>query len=166
VDVSKQHRARLRRCGADVRVGERVADRASLFIEIELYRAPPIGQDRPGVAGGHGQGGTRHGGDSRHGQGSRYRSDFIEPAQARLEVSRAAESHRRALAEPDVRLSPHPAPIVRPRPCKSPQWANSDGCRRATRAIQCAVCRRWRRKDLNFRCAHRARIRSMCRRVG
>jgi hypothetical protein len=70
------------------------------------------------------------------------------------------------LAEPDVKLSPHPAPIVRPRPCKSPQWANSDGCRRATRAIQCAVCRRWRRRDLNFRCAHRARIRSMCRRVG
>jgi phytoene dehydrogenase-like protein len=32
------------------------------------------------------------------------------------EVSRAAESHRRALAEPDVRLAPHPAPIVRPRP--------------------------------------------------
>lgn len=32
------------------------------------------------------------------------------------EVSRAVESHRRALAEPDVRLAPHPAPIVRPRP--------------------------------------------------
>ena len=32
------------------------------------------------------------------------------------EVSRAAESHHRALAEPDVRLSPHPAPIVQPRP--------------------------------------------------
>src|SRR5215813_9810938 len=57
-------------------------------------------------------------------------------------VSRAAGSHRRALAEPDVRLSPHPAPIVRPRPCRSAQWANSNGCRRATRAIQCAVCRR------------------------
>jgi hypothetical protein len=37
------------------------------------------------------------------------------------EVSRAGESHPRALAEPDVRLSPHPAPIVRPRPCKSAQ---------------------------------------------
>jgi hypothetical protein len=32
------------------------------------------------------------------------------------QVSRAAESHPRALAEPDVRLSPHPAPIVQPRP--------------------------------------------------
>jgi hypothetical protein len=31
-------------------------------------------------------------------------------------VSRAEEFHHRALAEPDVRLSPHPAPIVRPRP--------------------------------------------------
>jgi hypothetical protein len=58
------------------------------------------------------------------------------------EVSRAGESHPRALAEPDVRLSPYPAPIVQPRPCKSAQWANTDGCRRATRAIQCAVCRR------------------------
>src|SRR5215471_12348383 len=58
------------------------------------------------------------------------------------EVSRAGESHPRALAEPDVRLSPHPAPIVQSRPCKSAQWANSNGCRRATRAIQCAVCRR------------------------
>src|SRR5215471_9910776 len=57
-------------------------------------------------------------------------------------VSRAGESHPRALAEPDVRLSPHPAPIVQPRPCRSGQWANSNGCRRATRAIQCAVCRR------------------------
>src|SRR5215469_15567468 len=43
------------------------------------------------------------------------------------QVSRAGESHPRALAEPDVRLSPHPAPIVQPRPCKSPQWANSHG---------------------------------------
>jgi hypothetical protein len=31
-------------------------------------------------------------------------------------VSRAAEFHHRALAEPDGRLPPHPAPIVRPRP--------------------------------------------------
>jgi hypothetical protein len=51
----------------------------------------------------------------------------IDNDEADHEVSRAVESHRRALAEPDVRLSPHPAPIVRPRPCKSPQWANSDG---------------------------------------
>src|SRR5215469_15755016 len=35
------------------------------------------------------------------------------------QVSRAGESHPRALAEPDVRLSPHPAPIVQPRPCGS-----------------------------------------------
>ena len=36
-------------------------------------------------------------------------------------VSRAAEFHHRALAEPDVRLAPHPAPIVRPRPYRSLQ---------------------------------------------
>ena len=36
--------------------------------------------------------------------------------EANDEVSRAAEFHHRALSEPDVRLSPHPAPIVRPRP--------------------------------------------------
>jgi DNA-binding NtrC family response regulator len=37
------------------------------------------------------------------------------------EVSRPAESHRQALAEPDVRLPPHPAPIVQPYPCSSRQ---------------------------------------------
>ena len=43
---------------------------------------------------------------------------FTGAAAANIDVavSRAAESHRRALAEPDVRLAPHPAPIVRPRP--------------------------------------------------
>jgi len=37
--------------------------------------------------------------------------EIVEPA-----VSRATESHRRALAEPDMKLALHPAPIVRPRP--------------------------------------------------
>ena len=32
------------------------------------------------------------------------------------EASGAGESHPRALSEPDVTLSRHPAPIVRPRP--------------------------------------------------
>ena len=36
-------------------------------------------------------------------------------------VSSAGEFHPRALAETDVRLSPHPAPIVRPRPCRRRQ---------------------------------------------
>jgi hypothetical protein len=58
------------------------------------------------------------------------------------EVSRPAESHRQALSEPDVRLSPHPAPIVQPYPCSSRQWANNDGCRRAMRASHCCVRRR------------------------
>ena len=44
-----------------------------------------------------------------------------------LEVSRAEESHRRALAEPDVRLAPHPAPIVRPRPYRRLQCTNRSG---------------------------------------
>src|SRR6516165_6970397 len=33
-------------------------------------------------------------------------------------VSGVREFHPHALAETDVRLSPHPAPIVRPRPCR------------------------------------------------
>ena len=40
----------------------------------------------------------------------------VAPPAQDHEVSRAGESHPRALAEPDVRLSPHPAPIVQPRP--------------------------------------------------
>ena len=43
-----------------------------------------------------------------------YANDATAPAVN--EVSRAVEFHLRALAEPDVRLAPHPAPIVRPRP--------------------------------------------------
>src|SRR5512147_614398 len=35
--------------------------------------------------------------------------------EAHHEVSRAVDLHRRALAEPDVKLSPHPAPIAQPR---------------------------------------------------
>ena len=37
------------------------------------------------------------------------------------EVSGVGEFHPHALAETDVRLSPHPAPIVRPRPCRRRQ---------------------------------------------
>jgi hypothetical protein len=40
----------------------------------------------------------------------------VAPPAQDHEVSRAAESHHRALAEPDVKLSPHPAPIAQPRP--------------------------------------------------
>ena len=42
--------------------------------------------------------------------------DNDEAGRKHREVSRAVEFHRRALAVPDVRLAPHPAPIVRPRP--------------------------------------------------
>ena len=47
---------------------------------------------------------------------SRKRRASALVLEAHDEVSRAVEFHRRALAEPDVRLAPHPAPIVRPRP--------------------------------------------------
>jgi hypothetical protein len=46
-------------------------------------------------------------------------------------VSRRGESHPPALAEPDVTVSRHPAPIVQPSG-RAPkrQWANRSGCRR------------------------------------
>ena len=52
---------------------------------------------------------------------SRKRRASLLMLEADDEVSRAAEFHHRALAEPDVRLAPHPAPIVRPRPYRSLQ---------------------------------------------
>ena len=63
-------------------------------------------------------------------------------------VSRAVGSHHHALAEPYVRLSPHTAPIVQPRPWSRLQWANRRGCRRATRSSHCRDRRRCRRRDL------------------
>jgi hypothetical protein len=59
----------------------------------------------------------------------RHHHPFPGAAAANIDVavSRAGELHPRALAEPDVRLSPHPAPIAQPRPCNSPQWANRRG---------------------------------------
>src|SRR5262249_59525994 len=44
------------------------------------------------------------------------RSPRLPAAHIDVAVSRAAELHHRALAEPDVMLAHHPAPIVRPRP--------------------------------------------------
>src|SRR3984893_2917982 len=81
-------------------------------------------------------------------------------------VSRPGELHPQALAEPDVKVSLHTAPIVRPRPLSSPQCANSPGCRRAMRSSQCTARLQWRLRDLNFRSAHHAKRASMCRRVG
>jgi hypothetical protein len=46
---------------------------------------------------------------------------FLGPVNEHHKVSSAGEFHPRALAETDVRLSPHPAPIVRPRPCRRRQ---------------------------------------------
>ena len=42
-----------------------------------------------------------------------------------IEASGAGEFHPRALSEPDVILSHHPAPIVRPCPWSRGQWANN-----------------------------------------
>ena len=62
------------------RIGQRMCDRSLLFIQIQVERARGVGQDRPGVAGGRGRV------ESRHGDRSRYRSDFVEPAQARRKL--------------------------------------------------------------------------------
>ena len=62
------------------RIGQRICDRSLLFIEIQVERARGVGQDRPGLAGGRGRV------ESRHGHGSRYRSDFVEPAQTRRKL--------------------------------------------------------------------------------
>lgn len=53
------------------------------------------------------------------------------------QASGAWEFHPRALSEPDVILSHHPAPVVRPYPCSSGQWANNRGWRCAMRRSQC-----------------------------
>ena len=46
----------------------------------------------------------------------------LRPVRLKLgAVSRPAESHRQALAEPDVTLARHPAPIVQPYPCNNRQ---------------------------------------------
>jgi hypothetical protein len=70
-------------------------------------------------------------------------------------VSRREGSHLPALAEPDVNLSAHPAPIVQPSG-RSPQrqCANRPGWRRATSAMNLRARLLWRRKRLYFRMAH------------
>ena len=73
------------------------------------------------------------------------------------EASGAGEFHPRALSEPDVILSHHPAPIVRPGPWIRGQWANSRGWRCATRKSQCRERRLCLSRDLYFPEAHRAR---------
>ena len=47
--------------------------------------------------------------------------ETADALQELVEVSGVGEFHPHALAETDVRLSPHPAPIVRPRPCRRRQ---------------------------------------------
>ena len=73
MNVSLRHRARLRRRGSDVRVGQREGYRAGHFIQNKVCRTRAVGQYRSGVGGGccDTQSGDRH--------CSRYRSDFVDP---------------------------------------------------------------------------------------
>ena len=83
------------------------------------------------------------------------------------QVSGAGGSHPRALAEPYVTLAPHPPPIVSAASreqgpmSKQASLAARDALRASGWLV--SLCRR---KDLNFRSAHRAKKTSMRRRVG
>ena len=74
-------------------------------------------------------------------------------------VSGRGESHPPALAEPDLNLSTHPAPIAQPSGCApSRQCANSRGDRRAAPASSSIARRSRLRSRLSyFRQAHRTR---------
>jgi hypothetical protein len=82
-----------------------------------------------------------------------------------VEVSSRAGSHRPALAEPDLSLSAHPAPIAQPSG-RAPrrQCANSWGERRAISPSQLIARRSRRVSRLYLRQAHRARCRLSRRR--
>src|ERR1700682_1241047 len=62
--------------------------------------------------------------------------------------------HLRALPEPYVNLSIHTAPIVRPFPWHSDQWARSLGFARRNRSNQSLAPLVWWRIRLNLRRAH------------
>jgi hypothetical protein len=62
--------------------------------------------------------------------------------------------HLRALPEPYVNLSIHTAPIVRPLPWHSDQWARSLGFARRNRSNQSLAPLVWWRIRLNLRRAH------------
>ncbi len=75
--------------------------------------------------------------------------------------SSPGESHPRALTEPDLKLSPHPAhpaPVAGRTP--SCQWANRFGSRRAIRPNQWVAARSRRRKRRYFQHTHATRARS------
>jgi hypothetical protein len=78
-------------------------------------------------------------------------------ASAAERLSGAGEFHPRALSEPDVSLSTHPAPVIPSSYGTMPifQCANNVGCSRASSRNQCVACRWCFRNRLYFRCAHR-----------
>src|SRR5712692_5663168 len=72
--------------------------------------------------------------------------------------SSGGESHPSALTEPDVRLSPHPAPIIQPWGCTaSSHKTKSLGSRRSMRSNQRSEAYLRPRNRLNFRRAHAVR---------
>src|ERR1700680_4768605 len=74
---------------------------------------------------------------------------------AGLSLSSGPEDfHLRALPEPYVNLSIHTAPIVRPLPWHSDQWARSLGFARRNRSNQSLAPLVWWRIRLNLRRAH------------
>src|SRR3954464_10100523 len=81
------------------------------------------------------------------------------------QASGAGESHPRALPEPYVNLSAHTAPSVRPFACRSFQCAKSPGEVLITRASQVRARFGRCRRDLNLRCAHLTKWKSIRRRL-
>src|SRR5271170_4039812 len=71
-----------------------------------------------------------------------------------LLTSGPEDFHLRALPEPYVNLSIHTAPIVRPLPWQSNQWARSLGFARRNRSNQSLAPLVWWRSRLNLRRAH------------
>src|SRR3954464_5226582 len=84
------------------------------------------------------------------------------------ESSSGGDLHPSALSEPDVRLSPHPAPTLQPPAARPPpaspppapgrppccHGTNRLGSRQAMRPSQCMAARSRRRNRVYFRCAH------------
>jgi hypothetical protein len=82
------------------------------------------------------------------------------------EVSGGREPPPPALAEPDVNLSAHPAPIAQPSGRTSFQWANRVDARLATSANHAFALRVWPCNRLYFLMAQRTKPSLMCRSTG
>jgi hypothetical protein len=95
------------------------------------------------------------------------RHDLVEEGRPpQMAVSGRGESHPPALAEPDVNVSAHPAPIAQPSGRTSFQWAKSWGSRLATLASQAFARRGCPCNRLYFLMAQRTRPSLRCRNTG